>query len=38
MRLGVPACLTALVLAGCASNPVAIDTSDAVLVLDKKPT
>jgi len=27
-----------LVLVGCASNPVSIDTRDAVLILDKKPT
>lgn len=38
MRLGLPASLMSLVLAGCAGNPVSIDTRDAVLVLDKKPT
>ena len=30
--------LAALALAGCATHPVSIDTMDAKLVLDKKPT
>ena len=37
MRI-LPACLMSFVLAGCAGNPVAIQTRDAVLVLDKTPT
>lgn len=36
-KLGLPACLMSLVLAGCASTNTAIDTRDAVLVLDKAP-
>lgn len=38
MRRASLALLTALAFAGCATNPVSIDTMDAVLVLNKKPT
>ncbi len=38
MRLAPLPLLVALVLAGCATNPVSIETKDAMLVLDKKPT
>ena len=37
MRIAASACLLAFAFAGCASNPVAINTRDAVLVLDKAP-
>ena len=38
MRLASLALPAALAFAGCATNPVSIDTMDAVLLLDKKPT
>lgn len=38
MRLMLPALLAAVALAGCATKPLSIETLDAVLVLDKKPT
>jgi len=38
MRLATPVMLAALALASCATTPVSINTVDAVLVLDKKPT
>jgi len=38
MRLASLGLLAALALACCATNPVSIETKDAMLVLDKKPT
>ena len=38
MRLGYLGLLPALALACCATNPLSIETKDAMLVLDKKPT